>query len=366
MIRRRRSRLTQRTTSTPGWRGPSAGPRAAAGRPLDRPRSSTPSRPTVTSSEQVRPARAAHRAAADRPAGPHSKLKPRSEKTVRKYVTRRQIVAQMFLYPSVCEVPMCSEIATDPHEPLTRARGGDILDAENIRKVCHTPTSCSPATSSRGCTNWASCGIRGRHGNETALRGGRLRPARSVARALQHALQASQEERPGRRRRHAQVRPSGDVRGRRLRPAMSQQRITPLRDALLPDPPHGNARREAVAQPWQLRDRGLREARARAWACATCMRPVSSGTATRLQSPSPGQTVGYKGAHSRVRAVKGSAAEHLCIDCGNPAKHWSYDHTDPDEHTSDSGPFSLHPDRYQPRCHKCHRNFDLACKREAA
>lgn len=71
------------------------------------------------------------------PAAPRTPVKPRSEKTARIYVTRRQIVAEMFLYPEVCEVPWCTELATDPHEPLTRARGGGILDRDGIRKVCH-------------------------------------------------------------------------------------------------------------------------------------------------------------------------------------------------------------------------------------
>lgn len=66
-----------------------------------------------------------------------SELRPRSAKTAKRYVTRRQIVREMFLYPEVCEVPWCTEIATDPHEALTRARGGDILDRSIIRKVCH-------------------------------------------------------------------------------------------------------------------------------------------------------------------------------------------------------------------------------------
>ena len=61
----------------------------------------------------------------------------RSKKTAARYVTRRQIVAEMFADPEVCEVPWCTEMAADPHEPLTRARGGDILDRANIRKVCH-------------------------------------------------------------------------------------------------------------------------------------------------------------------------------------------------------------------------------------
>jgi hypothetical protein len=65
------------------------------------------------------------------------KLRPRSPKTARKYVTRRAIVAELFAEPSICEVPWCTNQATDPHEPLTRARGGDILDRDNIRRVCH-------------------------------------------------------------------------------------------------------------------------------------------------------------------------------------------------------------------------------------
>jgi hypothetical protein len=75
-----------------------------------------------------------------KPGGPlarKTRLKPRSAKTAARYVTRRAIVAELFAEPSICEVPWCTLIATDPHEPLTRARGGDILDREQIRKVCH-------------------------------------------------------------------------------------------------------------------------------------------------------------------------------------------------------------------------------------
>ena len=36
----------------------------------------------------------------------------------------------------MCEVPWCTSVATDPHEPLTRARGGSITDPDNVRKVC--------------------------------------------------------------------------------------------------------------------------------------------------------------------------------------------------------------------------------------
>lgn len=61
----------------------------------------------------------------------------RSKKTAARYVARRLIVAEMFAEPEICAVPWCPETATDPHEPLTRARGGDILDRDGIRKVCH-------------------------------------------------------------------------------------------------------------------------------------------------------------------------------------------------------------------------------------
>lgn len=65
------------------------------------------------------------------------RLRYRSKKTAAKYVHRRALVAELMAYPQVCEVPWCTERATDPHEPLTRARGGDILDRDNVRLVCH-------------------------------------------------------------------------------------------------------------------------------------------------------------------------------------------------------------------------------------
>lgn len=66
------------------------------------------------------------------------RLRARSARTERVYrQERRPLVAALFAEPSVCEVPWCPEIATDPHEPLTRARGGSIVDRSNIRLVCH-------------------------------------------------------------------------------------------------------------------------------------------------------------------------------------------------------------------------------------
>lgn len=60
----------------------------------------------------------------------------RSKKTAAKYVQRRALVADLLLYPMVCEVPWCTNQATDPHEPKTRTRGGSILNRANIRLIC--------------------------------------------------------------------------------------------------------------------------------------------------------------------------------------------------------------------------------------
>lgn len=73
--------------------------------------------------------------------------------------------------------------------------------------------------------------------------------------------------------------------------------------------------------------------------------------------------VTYPAAHYRVKIVRGSASGYACVDCGQPAAHWSYDNTDPDERTLlDRGrmkTFSLKIEHYEPRCARCHRRFDI-------
>ncbi len=69
----------------------------------------------------------------------------------------------------------------------------------------------------------------------------------------------------------------------------------------------------------------------------------------------------YGAAHWRVYVARGLARDHRCVDCGGPAEHWSYDHTDPDELVAPDGlAYSLDVDRYEPRCVSCHRKFDHA------
>lgn len=67
----------------------------------------------------------------------------------------------------------------------------------------------------------------------------------------------------------------------------------------------------------------------------------------------------YSGAHMRVRAQRGSARAHACVDCGGAARQWSYDHEDPNELASNEGAYSCDVDHYIPRCVPCHKIFDL-------
>lgn len=76
-----------------------------------------------------------------------------------------------------------------------------------------------------------------------------------------------------------------------------------------------------------------------------------------------GIDVGYTAAHDRVRRARGAASSHKCVDCGNPANHWSYDHECEDEQVRfERGyyvAFSPSVDHYHPRCVPCHKRFDL-------
>lgn len=66
------------------------------------------------------------------------------------------------------------------------------------------------------------------------------------------------------------------------------------------------------------------------------------------------------GVHQRIKKLRGSARHWCCSDCSCPAAHWSYDHSDPDEKIDPvRGPYSLDLDRYQPRCVRCHKRFDM-------
>lgn len=79
---------------------------------------------------------------------------------------------------------------------------------------------------------------------------------------------------------------------------------------------------------------------------------------TTSQAPS------YAAMHSRINHRLGLARRRPCVDCGQPARQWSYDHSDPDELTSPTGlEYSTDPDHYQPRCRECHDKFDAKYRR---
>lgn len=68
----------------------------------------------------------------------------------------------------------------------------------------------------------------------------------------------------------------------------------------------------------------------------------------------------YGALHNRIRRDRGKATDHLCIECGQQASHWAYDHTDPEELFSDDNfPYSPDPGRYRPMCVPCHKVYDL-------
>lgn len=70
------------------------------------------------------------------------------------------------------------------------------------------------------------------------------------------------------------------------------------------------------------------------------------------------EVITYFSLHDRLRRERGSASAYTC-PCGAEAKHWSYDHLDPEELLSEEGlPYSLDPGHYIARCVPCHVRFD--------
>ncbi len=71
-----------------------------------------------------------------------------------------------------------------------------------------------------------------------------------------------------------------------------------------------------------------------------------------------GDSASYNAVHMRLRTTYGSASNYEC-PCGNRSVHWAYLHNDPNEKTSDEGPYSTDMDCYLPMCVKCHKRMDL-------
>lgn len=70
--------------------------------------------------------------------------------------------------------------------------------------------------------------------------------------------------------------------------------------------------------------------------------------------------IGYVAAHDRVASQRGPAHAQRCVECSCQARHWAYQHTDPNELTTPNGiPYSNDPAHYRPLCVPCHKRFDL-------
>lgn len=71
-----------------------------------------------------------------------------------------------------------------------------------------------------------------------------------------------------------------------------------------------------------------------------------------------GDDAGYGTVHDRVRAWRGPANGYQCIDCTEPAADWSYRGGSPLEREEDGRIYSTDVMAYDPRCKRCHANFD--------
>lgn len=81
-----------------------------------------------------------------------------------------------------------------------------------------------------------------------------------------------------------------------------------------------------------------------------------------------GDDASYVAIHQRLKRAFGPAVSYECSKCGAPARHWAYDHADPDERQADQGAYSVNPEHYSPLCVPCHKAHDLAviaARREA-
>ena len=72
----------------------------------------------------------------------------------------------------------------------------------------------------------------------------------------------------------------------------------------------------------------------------------------------------YAALHKRIFYKRGRAVAHDCVDCGNSANEWSYNHSGVGELEGfDKGmavTYSVDIEQYEPRCIPCHRSKDRA------
>jgi hypothetical protein len=74
------------------------------------------------------------------------------------------------------------------------------------------------------------------------------------------------------------------------------------------------------------------------------------------------RSTSYAAVHQRLRRERGRAADQTC-SCGQPAKAWAYDKTDPEPLTAPAQNgstvvYSADTQRYVALCHDCHHALD--------
>lgn len=81
---------------------------------------------------------------------------------------------------------------------------------------------------------------------------------------------------------------------------------------------------------------------------------------TRSDNPRwTGDMATSEAVHQRLRKWRGPASTHRCVECGEQAAHWSYNHDAPDERIAERGAYTTDLSYYSPRCVPCHKRFDL-------
>lgn len=93
------------------------------------------------------------------------------------------------------------------------------------------------------------------------------------------------------------------------------------------------------------------------------MRNGSPDATRPMGRPRTPDAATYNAVHLRLKFDRGVARTYACLNCGNQAQAWSYDHTDPSELLDERGrPYSLDLGRYRPLCWPCHNPLDRSAK----
>ena len=72
-----------------------------------------------------------------------------------------------------------------------------------------------------------------------------------------------------------------------------------------------------------------------------------------------GDSAGYQAVHLRL----GPVVDHACIDCFDGAAQWSFIGCATPKYSARGVSYCTHPEHYEPRCAKCHHEYDYKGRR---